>query len=83
MKLKLILLFLVITVCGFAQQKYLVFFKDKGITPNTSLNKSDRDYEIALSNLSEKSIERRKKILGEDIIRYEDLPVLQQYITEI
>ncbi len=83
MKLKLLLLFLVITVCGFAQQKYLVYFKDKGITPNTSLNKSDREYEIALSNLSEKSIERRKKILGEDIIRYEDLPVLQQYINEL
>lgn len=83
MKLKLILLILAITAFGFAQQKYLVYFKDKGITPGTTLNKADLSYEIALNKLSQKSIERRTKVLGDDIISYEDIPVLQQYITEI
>lgn len=65
------------------QEKYFIYFKDKGADKNFILAKSSAEYQIALNSLTEKAIERRKKNLGEEIIRYEDLPINQKYINEL
>lgn len=65
------------------QEKYFIYFKDKGADKNYILAKSSAEYQIALNSLTEKAIERRKKNLGEEIIRYEDLPINQKYINEL
>lgn len=68
----------------FAQNKYYIYFKDKGISSNQSLNKSSIEYQKVLGSLSERSIERRIKNMGEDkIITYEDLPIPQNYIDDL
>ena len=48
----------------FAQQKYMVYFKDKGITVQTSLQKTSQAYAEAVQSLSERSIQRRIKHRG-------------------
>jgi serine protease AprX len=69
---------------SFAQNKYYIYFKDKGITSNQSLSKFSIEYQSALNILSERSIDRRIKNMGEDnIITYEDLPIQQSYIDII
>ncbi|MCX8105898.1 MAG: S8 family serine peptidase, partial [Ignavibacterium album] len=79
----LIILLLIFTSANFSQQKYFIYFKDKATDRNVSLSKSSNEYQIALNSLTEKSIERRKKNLGDDFIRYEDLPVKEEYIKEL
>lgn len=83
MKLIIFFVFLFISVAGFAQQKYFIYFQDKGIKPGTTLNKTDWSYEAALNSLSKRSIERRKKVMGDDIIQYEDLPIQNEYIKNL
>ena len=69
---------------GFPQTKYFIYFKNKGVEPSEKLLKSNPLYESAISLLSEKSIERRIKNMGEEeIISYEDLPILEDYIFQI
>lgn len=69
---------------SFAQNKYYIYFKDKGITSNQALNKFSIEYQKALGSLSERSIKRRIKNMGEDrIINYEDLLISQNYIDEL
>ncbi|MFA4922845.1 MAG: hypothetical protein WC557_01485 [Ignavibacteriaceae bacterium] len=46
--------------------KYSVYFKDKGIVKQTSLQKNSPAYNEAVQSLSERSIQRRKKHLGEE-----------------
>ena len=46
-----------------SQNKYLVYFKDKGSVQNNSLSKTSQEYLTAISQLSDKSIERRKKTI--------------------
>ena len=58
----------------------MIYFKDKGINPSQTLSKSSALYKGALSNLTERAIERRKKLLGDEIISYEDLPIRNKYI---
>ena len=58
----------------------MIYFKDKGINPGQTLNKTSALYKGALSNLTERAIERRKKLLGDEIISYEDLPIRNKYI---
>lgn len=65
------------------QEKYFIYFKDKGAEKNFILSKSSPEYQSALNSLTERAIERRKKNLGEEIIRYEDLPINQNYINEL
>ncbi|WP_337865131.1 S8 family peptidase [Ignavibacterium sp.] len=84
MMIKIIFLFLlIITSSNFSQEKYFIYFTDKGADRNSILSKSSAEYNSALNSLTEKAIERRKKNLGEEIIRYEDLPVSKRYITEL
>ncbi len=67
-----------------AQDKYYIYFKDKGIHPNTILLKTSDEYIQAKNLLTDRAIERRKKVMPEDaIITYEDLPVYKNYIDAI
>lgn len=65
------------------QQKYFIYFKDKGIDNQNSLNKSSLIYKEAINSLSPKAIERRLKTIGEDIVTYDDLPVNRDYINQL
>ncbi|MGB8318226.1 MAG: S8 family serine peptidase [Ignavibacteriaceae bacterium] len=79
-KIVILSLFLLASV-SYAQTKYFIYFKDKGINKNQTLSKSSVVYNEAVSSLSERSIERRKKSMGDNFITYEDLPVRKDYIS--
>lgn len=81
---KIILFFLLVAPLAFSQNKYLIYFKDKGISPTNALSKSDALYKEALSQLSAKAIERREKVMpANQIITYEDIPIKKDYITQL
>lgn len=63
--------------------KYLVYFKDKGVNESSTLSKTSQEYQIALSQLTERSIERRKKVLGDNFITFDDLPIKAEYVQAI
>ncbi|MDZ7626320.1 MAG: S8 family peptidase [Ignavibacteriaceae bacterium] len=72
------------TSISFSQSKYFIYFKDKGVESSEKLEKTSPVYNSALSLLSQKSIERRIKNLGDDnIITYEDLPLMNDYILQL
>jgi subtilisin family serine protease len=79
----LFLCLILLVSTGLPQEKYFIYFKDKGDHKNFILSKSSAEYQLALNSLTEKAIERRKKNLGEEFIRYEDLPISQNYIKEL
>jgi len=84
MKIFLIFFSSVIFYTTFAQTKYLIFFTDKGIGSNEQLEKSSNLYQSALSELSQKCINRRIKTLGNDnVISFEDIPILPYYISSL
>ncbi len=67
-----------------AQDKYFIYFKDKG--PENSfnqLNKNSAGYKEALNSLTEKAVERRIKNMGEEYITFEDLKIFTDYKSEI
>lgn len=76
-----LLLFLSLTAISSAQTKYFIYFKDKGIMPSQSLSKASSYYQLAEKELSVRAIERRKKVLGDDYVSYEDVPVNEQYVS--
>jgi len=67
----------------FPQEKYFIYFTDKGIENSNSLNKNSEAYIQAVEELSPKAIERRIKNLGNDFITYDDLPIYKNYIYEL
>ena len=71
----------VFAAVSYSQTKYFIYFKDKRITNNQALSKSSVLYYEAVSSLSERSIERRKKSMGDNFITYEDLPIRKDYIN--
>jgi serine protease AprX len=76
-------LFLIIFLQGInAQQKHLIFFKDKGAGTD-QLNKNSLVYSKAVSQLSEKCIARRLKVMGSEIITKEDLPLNPDYLNQL
>lgn len=78
---KFFLISMILTICfSSAQEKYYIKFKDKG--PDKELSKSSVLYKRVMENLSQKAIERRQKLLGDEIVGYEDIPVNSDY-TEI
>ena len=84
MKVFLLFFATVIFSTSFAQTKYLLYFTDKGINANEQLEKSSELYQSALGELTERSINRRIKNLGEaNIISFEDIPVRSDYISNI
>jgi SOS-response transcriptional repressor LexA len=69
---------------SYSQTKYLIYFKDKGITETEKIEKSISQYKTALSLLTDKSIERRIKNMGEEnFITFEDLPIYEEYVNEL
>jgi serine protease AprX len=67
-------------------RKYWIFFKDKGygITENISLSKHSNMLNAAKSELSEKALKRRAKVLSADkIIDYTDIPVNSAYVENL
>jgi hypothetical protein len=84
--MKKIILFLVFvfTLSGFSQSKYFIYFKDKGVETTENLNKNSTLYKSAVTLLSEKSIERRIKNMGEEnFITYEDFPLKEEYVSQL
>lgn len=84
----LILIFLLNTFFAEGQElkKYWVFFKDKGnsIQNTSTLNKGSSEYQTALSQLSDRAIKRRLKVLTDvQLIDTQDLPLNQTYINTI
>ena len=84
MKVFLLFFAAVLLSTSFAQTKYLIYFTDKGITANEQLEKSSYLYQSALSELTEKCINRRIRNLGEEnIISFEDIPINPDYIFSL
>ncbi|MFZ1290722.1 MAG: S8 family serine peptidase [Melioribacteraceae bacterium] len=80
MKIKTIILFVIFSASFlFAQEKFLIYFKDKGEVLSKIADKEKISNEI----LTKKSIERRKKIMGENYLDFSDLPILQDYINSL
>ncbi len=79
----LIILIVALSSQIFSQEKYFIYFIDKGSENSNSLNKTSNAYVEAVQNLSQKSIERRIKNMGEDFINYDDLPIYQNYLDEL
>lgn len=77
-------LFLIVLLSAnlFSQTKYIISFKDKG-TETVRLNKSSMIYQEAEKLLSKESIERRKQVMGENYITFEDLPVSENYVASL
>ncbi|MEW5841661.1 MAG: S8 family serine peptidase [Bacteroidota bacterium] len=66
-----------------AQTKYFIYFKDKGVSHSTKLEKTSSLYQLAEKELSHKAIERRKAVMGDNYITYEDLPLNDGYVDQI
>lgn len=66
-----------------AQNKYMIYFSDKGDLSKQTLSKSLEKNKLAKQLLSKKSIERRKKNLGENYFTVEDLPLEKRYISNL
>jgi len=82
MKYTLILL-IILSAQVFTQEKYFIYFTDKGTENSNSLNKNSAAYVQAVQDLSPKAVERRRKNMGEDFITYDDLPINKNYIAEL
>lgn len=67
------------------EYRYWIYFKDKGdFKPDDKIESGSPAYNLAISQLSEKAIQRRSKVLSEgNIVSFQDLPVYQEYIDEI
>ncbi|MDZ7765430.1 MAG: S8 family serine peptidase [Melioribacteraceae bacterium] len=81
--MKKIILFLILAFSLTAQEKYLIFFEDKGISEEQFNENPQRFYKTATTHLSEQAIERRKKKLGDNYITFKDFPVNQSYIDAL
>ncbi|MEW6653435.1 MAG: S8 family peptidase [Bacteroidota bacterium] len=77
----LVLFFL--TAALFAQTKYYIYLKDKGISQTAKLSKSSSLFLEAEKELTLAAIERRKQAMGENYITYEDLPINTAYTNHI
>ncbi len=70
------------TTAAFAQNKYFIYFNEKEVTAG-HLSKSPEALQKAEEGLSPKALERRKKVLDEKYITFEDLPVNENYIEKV
>ncbi len=88
---KLFVLFfvLLIAVSLYSQEKpdakYWIIFKDKGVyDKSVDMSKGSDAYKVALDLLSERAIQRRLKVLGEErLVDFGDLPIEQTYIDDL
>ena len=81
---KIILLVLIIVPLTYSQNKYLIYFKDKGISPAKALQKSDALYKETLNLLTSRCIARREKVMNPNhLVTYEDIPIKSDYINAV
>ncbi len=78
-----LLLLIVLSTQVFTQEKFFIYFKDKGTENSKFLNKTSAAYIQSVEDLSPKAVERRLKNMGEDFITYDDLPINKNYINEL
>ena len=79
-----LIIILILTSYSLAQTKYLIYFKDKGVKFDERLEKFSAAYQYALNELTDRSIKRRIKNLGEEnIISIEDIPIRNDYLFRI
>ena len=84
MKILFFIFFLGIIISTFPQTKYLIFFKEKDITREHFLLKSNLTLNEAEKLISPRSINRRKKTMGEYLfLTYEDLPINENNILTL
>jgi subtilisin family serine protease len=81
---------LLVTIClffliinSFAQNKYYIYFKDKGISENSKLPKSSEQFILAEKELTSEAIKRRQQVMGDNYITFEDIPINQNYVNRI
>lgn len=81
---KLILIIILLSSLIIPQEKYFIYFKDKGPENSSKqLNKNSLAYQEAVNNLTSKALERRIKNMGDDYITIDDLPVYSDYTVEL
>jgi hypothetical protein len=81
---KIFILILLFIPLSFSQNKYLIYFTDKGIDPKSALDKSSAGYKDAVNLLTPRSIARREKVMGKNnIVTYEDFPLNKDYINDL
>ncbi len=83
MKTKILIYVFLISAILFPQTKYLIYFKDKGIPLSKALAQNTAVYQSVINSLSAKCIQRREKVMGKNIITYEDVPIKEDYIKAI
>jgi subtilisin family serine protease len=84
MKKVLLIVLILFTANIFPQSKHFIYFKDKGIEKATLFEKNSESYNLALQQLSEKSIQRRIKNMGdEELVTFEDLPLNENYVSQV
>ena len=76
-------LFFVLASSNFAQNKYLIYFKDKGVKSVKVLQKNTEAFNLAEQHLSKRAIERRKKSMGKNYLTFEDVPINKNYQKKI
>jgi len=77
------ILFFVLAGSNFAQNKYLIYFKDKGFQAGKVLQKNTEAFNLAKRHLSERSIKRRKKAMGGNYLTFKDIPINKNYQKRI
>lgn len=77
------ILFFVMAGSSFAQNKYLIYFKNKGVKSTKFLEKNTETFKLAGQHLSARSIKRRRKTMGENYLTFEDIPVNESYQKKI
>jgi len=82
-KLILILLLLIQSFL-FAQSKYWIFFRDKGLTANASPAKISKLFKEARRSISSRALWRRSKVLNENnLVDYYDIPLNDDYLKKL
>lgn len=84
MKTRLFLLSILLffSIPLFSQTKYLIYFKDKGESDLRYFKKSEIESRL-LKEFSQRSIDRRKRVLGDEIFSYGDYPIYEPYIQRL
>lgn len=78
-----ILLFLIlfaIPITGISQEKYWIFFKDKGVNPVQKMELIEKERFF----IPERTLERRQKVLPEyQLVDEDDIPIFKPYLDEL
>lgn len=78
---RFVVLFLLFSTQITISEKYRIFFEDKG---DEDFKIGSKLYERTIKSISQRSLERRKKVLPSDsLVTFEDAPIFGNYIQEI